>query len=263
MKLVRVLLAAGLLTFAQEALNNDAVVKMVKSGLGDSLIINMIHSQPGKYSLSPDDLVKLKQQGVSDNVLSAMVSKNSGATGASTATATNPSSTGTTASSTGDVPPNLEIGVYYKKAGQWEEMLPEVVTWKSGGVLKTFATNGIVKGDMNGHLQGANSRNSVTSPLEVVIYAPEGVAITEYQLLHLRPQKDSREFRTMTGGVFHSSGGATRDVVPFEGKKVASRTFRVILPNLGAGEYGILPPGAVGSASSASVGKLYTFRLIE
>jgi hypothetical protein len=67
----------------------------------------------------------------------------------------------------------------------------------------------------------------------------------------------------MTGGVFHSSGGATRDVVPFEGKRVASRTFRVVLPNLGAGEYGFLPPGAVGSASSASVGKLYSFRLVE
>ena len=263
LKLAYVLLAAGLLTFAQETLNNDSVVKMVKSGLGESLIINMIRSQPGKYSLSPDDLVKLKQQGVSDNVLSAMVSKNSGGSGANATTPANTANTANTAGSANDLPPNLEIGVYYKKAGQWEEMLPEVVTWKSGGVLKTFATNGIVKGDMNGHLQGANSRNSVTSPLEVVIYAPEGVAITEYQLLHLRSQKDSREFRTMTGGVFHSSGGATRDVVPFEGKKVASRTYRVILPNLGAGEYGFLPPGAVGSASTASVGKLYTFRLIE
>jgi hypothetical protein len=265
LKFIYVLLAAGLLAFAQETLNNDSVVKMVKSGLGESLIINMIQSQPGKYSLSPDDLVKLKQQGVSENVLSAMVSKNSGANsgaaGASAGTAAASSSASTASSA--DLPPNLEIGVYYKKAGQWQEMLPEVVTWKSGGVLKTFATNGIVKGDMNGHLQGSNSRNSATSPLEVIIYAPEGVAVTEYQLLHLRPQKDSREFRTMTGGVFHSSGGATRDVVPFEGKRVASRTFRVVLPNLGAGEYGFLPPGAVGSASSVSVGKLYSFRLVE
>ena len=30
---------------------------------------------------------------------------------------------------------------------------------------------------------------------------------------------DSREFRTVTQGVMHESGGATRDVIPFEGKE--------------------------------------------
>ena len=61
----------------------------------------------------------------------------------------------------------------------------------------------------------------------------------------------------------HVSGGATRDVVPFEGKKAANRMYKVLLPNLGAGEYGFLPPGAVTSSNSASIGKMYTFRLIE
>lgn len=129
--------------------------------------------------------------------------------------------------------------------------------------MKSFASAGIVKGDVNGRITGTNSRNSVTSPLEVVIYAPEGVAITEYQLLHLRQEKDSREFRTVTGGVMHVSGGATRDIVPFEGKKVAPRMYRILLPNLGAGEYGFLPPGAVASANSASIGKMYTIHVIE
>ena len=36
---------------------------------------------------------------------------------------------------------------------------------------------------------------------------PEGTAITEYQLLRLRDAKDGREFRTVTGGVMHVSGG--------------------------------------------------------
>ena len=142
-------------------------------------------------------------------------------------------------------------------------MLPEVVNWKTGGVLKSVASAGIVKGDVNGHIPGAHSRNSAVSPVEALIYAPEGIAITEYQLIHLHEQPGSREFRTVTGGVMHVSGGATRDVIPFEGKKVANRTYRVLLPSLGAGEYGFLPPGAVTSASSASIGKMYTFRLIE
>jgi hypothetical protein len=80
-----------------------------------------------------------------------------------------------------------EPGVYYKKAGAWMEMLPEIVNWKTGGVLKNIASAGIVKKDVNGMLTGPHSRNSVNSPLEFIISMPEAVAITEYQLIRLRP----------------------------------------------------------------------------
>jgi hypothetical protein len=46
---------------AQEILNNATIVKMVKSGLGENLIVSMIQGQPGKYSLNADELVKLKE----------------------------------------------------------------------------------------------------------------------------------------------------------------------------------------------------------
>ncbi len=149
------------------------------------------------------------------------------------------------------------------------EMLPEIVNWKTGGVLKNIASAGVVKKDVNGHLPGEHSRNSVTSPLEFMIYMPEGVAITEYQLIRLRaqPAKDYREFRTITGGVFNTKSGAMRDMVPFEGKKTGNRLYSVVLPNtLGAGEYGFIYLGATGGAggmSSLSMGKMYTFRLLE
>ncbi len=263
-KFLQVALVCTLVAFAQQALTNDSVVKMVKAGLSEPLIVSMVQNQPGNYSVTADDVVKLKSQGVSDKVLAAMIAKSTGAAAPATAPPSAATSSNSASATSGaDLPSDLEIGVYYKKAGKWEEMLPEVVNWKTGGVMKSFASAGIVKGDVNGHIQGNNSRNSVASPLEVVIYTPEGTAITEYQLLHLREHADAREFRTVTGGVMHVSGGATRDVIPFEGKKVANRTYRVVLPNLGAGEYGFLPPGAVGSANSASIGKMYTFRVIE
>ena len=142
-------------------------------------------------------------------------------------------------------------------------MLPEVVNWKTGGVLKSMATGGMVKGDVNGHIEGLGSKNEVVTPIDVVIYAPEGTAITEYQLLHLHVNKDSREFRTVTGGIMHVSGGATRDTVAFDGKKVATRTFKISVPHLASGEYGFLPPGAVGSSNGASIGKLYSFHVLE
>src|SRR5580704_1695506 len=173
MKLLRLFLAFAFLASAQETLNNDSVAKMVKAGLGESLIVSMIQNQPGKYTLTPDALVKLKQQGVPDKVLGAMVAKGSGGSSSSSEpTSAEPASN--------DVPQNIEIGVYYKKGGKWEEMLPDVVNWKTGGVMKSIATAGVVKGDVNGHIEGPHSRNSVASPVEVLIYAPEGVAINEY-----------------------------------------------------------------------------------
>ena len=58
-----------------------------------------------------------------------------------------------------------------------------------------------------------------------------------------------------------------RDLVPFEGKKVGSRLFSVILPTtLGAGEYGFIWLGGSGSSgglTSLSMGKMYTFRVLE
>jgi hypothetical protein len=67
------LIAASLV--AQQALNNDSILKLVKSGIGDDLVVSMVQSQPGKYSLSPDDVVKLKQAGVSEKIITAMTKK--------------------------------------------------------------------------------------------------------------------------------------------------------------------------------------------
>ena len=159
---------------------------------------------------------------------------------------------------------DLDVGVYVKKGADWQPLLPEPVTWKTGGVLKTFATSGIVKADVNGHLQGAHSRTSAPSGSEILIYAPEGVEYTEFQLIHLHENSDNREFRTVTGGVFHQSGGANRDTLPFDATPAGKRKWTILLPTkLKLGEYGILPPGAVGSAGIGSLGKMYTFRLTE
>ena len=61
---------------AQQTMNNDAVIKMVKAGLSDDLIVTTINSDPGKYDTSVNGLIALKQAGVSDKVVAAMVSKN-------------------------------------------------------------------------------------------------------------------------------------------------------------------------------------------
>jgi hypothetical protein len=149
--------------------------------------------------------------------------------------------------------------VYAKKQGQWVEVPPEIVYWKTGGVLKTIATAGIRHGDVNGHVSGPSSATSFGTPLEFLIVAPEGTALAEYQLLRLHTNKDNREFRTITGGVMHSHSGAQRDQVPFDGKKIASRVYELTFPaSAGPGEYGLLPPGSAGGS-----GKIYSFRVTQ
>lgn len=236
---------------AQQTLTNDSILKLVKAGMGEDLILSMINTQPSNFALGPDDVVTLKSGGVSEKVIAAMIVKKDA-----------PPPGLTTSAQIGG--PVHEVGVYYKKGDMWVDVEPEVVNFKTGGVLKSIATDGIVKGDVNGNIKGPHSKTEVKTPVEILVYTPEGTAITEYQLLRLHEQSNAREFRTVTGGVFHKSGGASRDTVDFEGQKIAPRTYSITLTAVKGGEYGLLPP-ASGDAtgSTGRLGKLYTFHVIE
>jgi tetratricopeptide (TPR) repeat protein len=59
--------------FAAEILTNDAVVTMVKAGLGDDVIISKIKTSQNQFDLSTQALVRLKEDGVSPGVIKAMV----------------------------------------------------------------------------------------------------------------------------------------------------------------------------------------------
>jgi hypothetical protein len=127
-------------------------------------------------------------------------------------------------------------------------------------VLKHVGTLGFVKGDINGKLRNFTSHTHLAGPtLDLLVYAPEGSSIEEYQLIKLREHPDSREFRTVTGGIFHVSGGAERDLIEFSSDRIAKRTWTLHL-NLAPGEYGLLPPGSYQSSDAgAQLGKMFTF----
>ena len=247
-------IAAGAQT---TTMDDSAVLKLKSAGLSDDLIVTTVQNSPGHYDLSTDQMIALKKAGLGDKVIGAMFAKNSGigapvAAGGSAAGSSLPAGVD-------------EIGLYYKApTGNWTAVSPEIVNFKSGGVLKAIATDGIVKGDKNGNIKGSSSPLSVTKPVTLLIYAPEGTAPNEYQVLHLRPHSKDREFRSETGGVFHSSTGANRDEVEFTPQKIGPRLYEFTLAQeLPVGEYGVLPPGAISSANAASGGKIYTFSVKE
>lgn len=65
--------------FAQQALDNNAVVKLIRAGLSDDLIVNTINLSPGNYDTSANGLIALKKASASDKVIGAILLKASGA----------------------------------------------------------------------------------------------------------------------------------------------------------------------------------------
>jgi hypothetical protein len=254
---------------APQAMDNASVIKMVKAGLPEDLIISTINTHPGTYTTTADGLIALKKAGAGDKVLAAVVLKASGVTAGPPSggqfAANQPA--GMSPASIASGPPEgiTEPGVYYRdRNGAWAELLPEVVYFKSAGVMKSVATVGVMRQNQNGHVQGSRAKLSLSFPVELAVYMPEGTAITEYQLLRLHIVGDAREFRSVTGGAFHSSGGDARDEVEYQSEKIAPRVYQITLsPSFGRGEYGLLPPAGASSSKTGSLGKLYTISMIE
>lgn len=241
-----------------KTLTNASIIRMVNANLSDDLVIQAINSQPGQYTTDGDALADLKDAGVSERVISAMINKSRRRLTAATEEQANTVIQAPPVT----LPEVNEIGVYYKdRKGQWQLLAVEIVHIKSGGWLKSTVTNGIIKQDRNGHLNGRESKLTLQAPIEILIYTAEGADAVDYDFLRFRINSNNREFRTMTGGVFHSSSGAERDEVPFHSVKIAPRTYSFTIDrSVGGGEFGILPPG---TGNVTNGGKIYTFAITE
>lgn len=231
-------------------LGNDAIIRMSKAGLDDKILIQTIQTQPGHYDTNPDDLIALKNAGVSQPVIAAMQARSAGL---SVHAADEPGPT--------PLAPGIdEIGVYYKdKDRQWVPLKTERVETKSGGWLKSTLTHDIVSKDLNGHLDGPKSPLNLRGGVQILIYAPPGTQAEEYELIRFREHSTSREFRVMTGGVFHSRSGSDRDEIEFDPKKIGPQMYVFTMPeDIEAGQYGVLPPT---STKLNQTGKIFTFAI--
>ncbi len=270
-----VVLLAAAAAFSQSGkpLSNDDVVQMVKGGFDESTTVAAIDAGETSFDTSVQALMALKAAGVSEKVISAMLAATK-----KKAEAAKPAAPAPTVAPAAAANPDFpeDMGVYTKLKGSLAEVYAEVVSWKSGGVGKSMLTGGFTKGHVNATVTGPKSKLQLGTPIEFVIKCAEGVTPSEYMLLKLDEKGDRREFRAVTGGVYHSSGGAQKDAIKFDFQKIAPRTYKIALMGLKKGEYGFLPPGAGsvggtgGGASGQTVqggsmtsGKLYSFGVIE
>jgi hypothetical protein len=242
-------LSAAAQSVARRMTNQD-VKELVAVGLSSSVIIDKVHAaEATNFDTSVEALKDLKTANVPDEVIRAMLNPHP-----------MPTATAPAAPDSSGLP--QEIGVYLMLKGKMMEVEPEVVGWQTGGKLKSMATAGLTKGHVNGKVVNPKAALQIANPVEVYIKTAEGTSVTEYQLLKLDEHGNRREFRAMTGGIIHASGGAERNAVKFEPEKVGQRTWKIPLKDMQKGEYGFLPPG-VNSSSISSSGKLYCFGVTE
>lgn len=251
--------AIASVAFGQETLTNEGIVNLVKSGMGEELILNVIDKQPVSFSLGANDLVALKNAGVSEKVIAAMLNKSKGGSAATSATSGSAaaSSTASTAAS-GSAKPISAPGLYYRKNNEAFELLSEDVEWKSAGGMKSIASAGIIKKDLKGNIAGPSSRNFLQIPFEILISPPPGMTINDYILLPLRPDKGKREFIV---GPVNQKSGVAKGAIPFGVEKVGNNAFRMVFQQpLAPGEYGILSTRAASDLQATN--KMFTFRVI-
>lgn len=246
-------------TTRPHALTNDTVIKMSKAGLEDNVIIQTIHSGAGNYDTSPDALIALKNAGVSQRVIGVMQAHRSGL--ADRDAEAHAAAPGTTL-----LAPGIdEIGAYYKdKDGQWQALKTERVQFRSSGWLKNAATDGLVKQDLNGHLDGNKSPLILNTGVQIMIYTPPGTQAEEYDFIRFHEHGSSRDFRVKTGGLFHSETGSQRDEIQWTPKKIGKDMYVFTLPtDIEKGEYGVLPPGSSNVPGLSNAGKIFTFSVRE
>jgi hypothetical protein len=262
-----VFLALSPLLFAQQALNNDSVIKLVKAGMSDDLIITTINAQPGNYDTSPDGLIALKAAGASDKVVSAIVVKAAAAPPPPPAPPAPPPAPVAPAPPPPPPPPVVpatpppvalapppppvaaapvlpdgitEVGVYYlDKSGAWAAILPETALSKHSGISMGEEKIGSTKG----HIAGVRAAVGITLPVTLAIYVPEGRTIADYRLLRLQVRSSEREFPITSSMVNKDSNDLDKNAISFSSEKIAPRVYQVVLSkSLGKAEYAILPP---------------------
>lgn len=286
MKTLQLFLALVFLASAQE-LTNDAIVKMVKSGLSEDVVLSMVKTQPAKYTLTPDELIALKSAGVPDKVVAAMVERaaGGGAPGLGRATGATPLAGTVAKGDPNDPMSSHDSGIYLHakdRNGEYKLMVLEQASYqgsKTGGMLGTVLTYGIKKAKMKAVIPGqhASIRTPDSEPVFYFYFEDKAAGLgrggfgagaisnpNQFALIKLEVTKSSRETIIGKFGAFGSDFGTDeKSMVSFKSEKLRDGLYKVV-PNgpMGPGEYCFLASqanmGAFG-AGAAGAAQIFDF----
>ncbi|MGA2852211.1 MAG: hypothetical protein ABSE46_24670 [Terracidiphilus sp.] len=274
------------LLIAQQALDNDAVIKLTKAGLSEDLIVSTINSQGGTYDTSTNGLIALKSAGVSDKVVAALVAK------AAAPIPPLPPMPAVTQQATTDPddpasPHEAGIYIFSDKAPRGSKMVmlePSIYTQgKMGGVFTSAMTYGIAKVKTKAVLRGArsNAQISDSEPVFYFYFETQGAGLShasmsfggtstpnEYTLLKFEVKGDTRETVVGKFNAYGGSGGTDdKAIINFTYAKLGPGVYKVTLSApLKHGEYGFISgSGFVGAgpyvAAATSGSRVFDFGL--
>jgi hypothetical protein len=258
------------------SLTNQDIMKMLKAGLGEPIIVATIRSsQKRAFSLTPDSMIELKAAGVSDAVIALMLDPTAPAP-APTVAAPLPAPT----PDPNDPATPRESGIYLHRANETPRLTmlqPSTFSGaKMGGGLMTAMTMGMKKMKMKAIVRapGAGLRFKSAEPPAFYFYfdpksgglsAASGATSSpaEYVLARFEQKKDSRELVVLEMGGLRGpdAGLRSKDLLEFKVEQLSSGIYRVVPTSpLEPGEYCFFPSAAAGNAAAGSFsGRLYDF----
>ena len=273
----KLLAACGLLfasPLAAETLNNSTVIELVKAGLASDAVIAKIKSTPGRYDLSTDDLIALKNAGVPGDVIAAMISGYSEPKSAAAA----PSLT--------DINPATPhpSGLYLidEPANRLDRIDPTVSNQaKTGGIFGYALTGGIASMSVKVAISGEAAR--VTAPSAAPSFYfffdasnPQTANLTsswaagtaqtvsspnEFTLIRLMQKSGRREARVGSMNIAGAKTGVMdHDRIPFDYQMVREGVYKVTLKqSLPAGQYGFIYALTGGGTGGAMTARIFDF----
>lgn len=261
------LLSWGITVSAQtkpDTLTNQSVIQLHNLGMSKEIIIAKIQGTLSSFDASTDALIALKKAGVADEVVTAMLTKNT-ATAATSGTAGQAS------------------GLYYVNpvTKAYVELEPTVLTnSKSGGVgnaLMQGMTYGLANSKIKGTLSGKTSHALIAgnSPIFLFVFDANSKgglgdnsamfssaqSPNEFLLLELKADKDSREIVVGKANITGSNSGFADDSkILFNAKKTKPGTYEVSFTTpLDPGEYCFML--AASPMNKGMANKVYDFSI--
>jgi len=285
MKIIFRTLAAAILFTANpvyaDILNNEAILTLVKAGLGKDTIVAKIKASDQQFDLSVDQLIALKKAGVSDEIIAAMVER----------TAPRPPEAPVRPRMSMDSPDPMvphPSGVYlYADTGAALKMqrIDATVTnqAKTGGIFGYALTGGLASMSVKAAIQNDSARNKTISKRPVFYFFfdesnPDSSSAStwlsgttsvvtspnEFSLIRLMKKSGRREARVGSiniGGA--KTGVMDQDRVAFHYEMVRPGVFKVSPDkDLAIGEYGFLSSFAGGGQAGAMTARIFDFSVI-
>ncbi|MFN5182693.1 MAG: hypothetical protein ACK5D5_06680 [Bacteroidota bacterium] len=259
-----VFITTGLSCFSQakqEVVNNQTVIKLVKSKVGDDVIIKKINSSNCDFNVGTDDLITLKENNVSEKIINLMVEKQ--------AKTDSEAAKGKSKNSDGKNNVFTESGIFFKQEGKYVPLDATLVTSNNsknmgcmGGCLSIYGFGKFFSNKLKSQIEGneanyqfnqmpefyfnfektnrgLNNANN-NSLMDEYFQNVKASSPNEFKLVKLDVSKGKREY---VSAKVKGNGEADNSIddnyiVNFKYSKVSENTYKVTFPTpLTPGEY--------------------------